>query len=152
MWNRIDHNITQADKATIQANLNQIKSVLSFLIAQTPKDRKRAGWTASSKGHELAKRALAHGKQNAQLLSPQINLIALEKDTTLVTDLNTIESMLENLLQNVRDTRLWVQNEASQQGMLIYKLLQIANKNGFGAEEAINDMKPYMPRTGRKKK
>lgn len=152
MWNRVDTAISAADKTDIKNFVDGIKTKLTFLVTQTPQERKRAGWTASPKALELSKKALKHGRNNSNLLTSQIDLAALEHDVNLVADLKQIESMLQNLILTIEDTRLWVQKEGSQQGMLIYKLLKIANENGMGGEEAIDEMQPLMPASGKRKK
>lgn len=152
MWNRVDTAISAADKADIKNFVDGIKARLTFLVGQTPQERKRAGWTASPKALELSKIALKQGKIHANLLTAQTDLAALERDINLVADLKQIESMLQNLILTIEDTRLWVQKEGSQQGMLIYKLLKIASESGIGGKTAIEEMQPLMPASGKRKK
>lgn len=152
MWNRVDTAISVADKADIKNFVEGIRAKLSFLVTQTPKERKRAGWTASPKALELSKIALKHGRISSNLLTSQIDLDALERDINLVMELKQIESMLQSLSSTIEDTRLWVQKEGTQQSMVIYKLLKIAHENGLGTTTAVEEMQPLMPATGRRKK
>lgn len=70
------------------------------------------------------------------ILAPYINLEHLKNDLTVFKQLDTIESILKNLVRRVADAKRIAGHEAYGQANAIYKQFAVAHKSGIGNASA----------------
>lgn len=149
MNNRVDTTISPADLQEIHDALAVIKSKMGFVTGLTKKER-TGGWIRSPKALEFMKRVLREGKEQPANF-PAVDMAAFERDITLITQIQNLESRIQNIADQLKDTRIWLSKEASAQAFVVYKIMQILHRNGIKGGEGVNELQELLPRTGKVK-
>jgi hypothetical protein len=147
MYNRVDTTISPADLQEIHDALAVIHSKMGFVTGLTPKER-TGGWIRSPKALEFMKRVLREGKEQPANF-PAIDMAAFERDLTLITQIQNLESRIADIALQLKDTRIWLSKETSAQAFVVYNFMQIMHRNGIKGAEGVNELKELLPRTGK---
>lgn len=127
MYSNISSALTALQKSDIQAKVNDIKLILTFLINLTPAERKKL-LKMGDKSVSFVQETLAALKANPTVVPASFDVTEFEKDLTLYKDLIDILGFLRPLFEGIDDTVLALSNELMRQGVAGYKLIVEAAK------------------------
>src|SRR5436190_6197709 len=109
--NAIDTTLSAANLAEIKTKINEAKDLMPFLVALSAKQRK-GGFKMSSSRFDFVSKVVTASQLYPAIVPSWVNFESLKNDYLLSNQLFGIESMLESLLTEVRDTRMQLGAEA----------------------------------------
>lgn len=149
MQNRVDKTLTPTDIQDISDAVKAIHDKISTGRALTPDEQKKGGWYLGPNAIVLLEKTLVQAKLHPANF-PSIDIAAFERDITLIKQLRTIESQIKNLQNIANDNRRLLTKDAAEQGFYVYKILKVMYDVGVPDGAVYPQLKPYMPRSGKK--
>jgi hypothetical protein len=139
-YSNISSVLADADKASILTKLNDIKTLLPFLVNLTKLEKR--GLQSLSPGNEpFVTKALTYAEANAGLVPPYLNVPEFRKDYNLALALLTLLQTATPLQESLEDTAAAVGNEAYQAALTFYSSAQTAAElNVPGADTIADDL------------
>ncbi len=132
--------LIDADKTSILTDLNDIKTLLPFLINLT-KDVHRGLQSLTSGNEPFVSKALAYAEANPQLVPPYLDVPEFRKDFNLALTLQAILQISTPLQESIEDTARAVGHEAYRAALVFYKTAQqAAELNVPGADTIADDL------------
>lgn len=128
MQNRIDAELSVANRDRIIDSIAQIRALLPFLIDLTPEDR-QALPKMGDKSRAFVSGSLQLAQHDDQFLPRSFDVEEMRKDVTLAESLYPITVALKQLSEFVDDTYIQVGSEAYTAALVVY---QSAKNNGRG--------------------
>lgn len=150
MYNRIDASLSQEDMDAIKTAAADILNRISHFQAQDNGKAAGKGWLHSNRAMVMAERCIDFAKANTGCLGPLVNLEYMERDLHLLKDLKHILSQLSNMVAQIESTYTVLQKEVSVQTLLLYKQMQLAASVAACPAVVIEELQPFLPRTGKK--
>jgi hypothetical protein len=139
--NRLDVTITQQQSAAITTAIQTIISGLPFLITLTPKERQEMP-SINNSNKTFVEDTIAQMKAMGNVLPPYLNSVDIEKDLNVFKETDVWITMLEKLLEQLRDTRQLAGYESYSAALAFYRLLEPMEKAGVpGAKAARAELK-----------
>lgn len=151
MWNRIDKTLTPADIQAINDAVQTIHDKITTGHALTAREKRKGGWYLSSKALLLLEHALTLAKAEPASF-PSLDLAAFERDILLIKHIQKIESQIMQLQYLLEDDRRLLMKDSAEQGLYVYNLLKVMSDLGIKEGVGYLQLKPYLPRTGKKGK
>ncbi len=109
--NRIDAVLTPAQRANVATAVAAIRTNLPFLLGLSPEERQSLGKLGPA-SRAFAETALTTAQQNPQILPPAFSVTDFEEDLTLFDALEDPYRALEQLFEEISDTRMLASVEA----------------------------------------
>lgn len=132
--------ISPADKTFILQKIQDLKTIMTFVINLTLKERKKIGM-ASHDLYSFLKAAYDHAEKNQHLLPPTFSLAQWKADIDAFDDLRSILQQVNQLQESLSDTLLALKVESQNMALNFYKLAQIAAKTDVpGTDEIVQDL------------
>ena len=139
--NKLNTIISVADIAAINASITDIAGKLPT-ASLTEDQRGRLN------GIDVANKVFVEdviteiGISGANILPPFINGTFIQNDLTLFSQLDALESGVNNLLQTISDLKRIAGDEAYGMSLQVYKIFEAANSAGIpGAKQAYDKLK-----------
>ena len=129
MDNRIDADLSAANRDTILTAVAQIRTLLPFLIDLSPEER-QALPKMGDKSRAFVSGALQLAQQDDSYLPRSFDVAEMKRDVELADALYPIMVALKQLSEFVDDTYIQVGSEAYTAALLVY---QSAKRNGKGS-------------------
>lgn len=151
MWNRIDKTLGAADIQDITNAMQAIHDKITTSHGLTAEEKRKGGWYLSPKALLFLKQALILAKAKPASF-PSLDVAAFERDITLIQQLHNIESQILKLKYIVEDNRRLLIKDSAEQGFYVYNILKVMHDLGIADGQGYEQLKPYLPRTGKKNK
>ncbi len=135
----LSNTLSPADLTAILAKLNDIKTLLSFLINLT-KDERRGLQSLSSGNEPFVTKALTYAEANAGLVPPYLNVPEFRKDYNLALALQTLLQTSTPLQESMEDTAAAVGHEAYKAALTFYGAVQQAAQLNVPGADTIADV------------
>jgi hypothetical protein len=140
-YENIEAELNDSDMDHIQELLLQLKEQLPFLINLTLKERMNKG-TYTRRKDLFVQKAIELAKNNPSLLPPNINLVAWQKDITLIEKLSSIHRQIKQVEEGLSDTIIALRTETAKASSTYYNLLLIMEKlNTPGVDAMVKSLK-----------
>ncbi|MFH0894014.1 MAG: hypothetical protein V2A54_06230, partial [Bacteroidota bacterium] len=123
-YSNISAALTVAQKASIKANIDAIKTILIFLVNLTPQERMKLRKTGNVRFgyvNDVYKAAVA----NPTTLPAGFNITEFGKDMQLLSDLTDIMGWLRTLNEGMDDTLMALGSEVIHQSDEVYGMLKV---------------------------
>lgn len=128
--NTINTTITVADRTTIQTAVDTIRTTLDpYLRTLTDEERERF-LSLDVNNKVFVEEAIDEVSNNGAILPPAINVTFLQNDLDLFNQLDSLESILQNMLNRVRDTKRRAGHEAYAMGLATYTIYKALAASG----------------------
>lgn len=147
--NRLNTTIAPPDEAILQSSTAQTTLVLNnYTQSLTPEER-AALFGLAVENLVFAYEAWEEANTNGSILPTYISAINLDNDLRLFRQMETIETVIENQLQRIKDTKRLAGHEAYAMALTIYKLYENAHLAGIsGATASYNRLKQRFEQQG----
>ena len=119
----LSNTLSDADKTSILTDLNDIKTLLPFLINLT-KDEHRGLQSLTSGNEPFVTKALTYAEANPQLVPPYLDVPEFRKDYNLALALQTILQVSTPMQESMEDTAGAAGHEAYRAALVFYKTVQ----------------------------
>lgn len=134
--NRLSVTLTEEVIASVITKINEINTLLPFLIGLTPSER--ISLPKISKSNKLfVDDALNSMKTLPKLLPSYIKPEEIAKDYTLYEQLNSISLYLDELAEKVNDTRTLAGSEAYSASLMAYRMYKAATDSGIPGADVL---------------
>ncbi len=141
---------TQATSVITQ--LNAAKALMTFLVNLTKKEKNK-GNKMGPKAVTLNQTALKIAGNNSTAIPSVFSVTGWQRDFTAYIALMRVAASLNQLKEGVDDTLNVLLRESTTQASAFYKFMLVLQKQNYpGADEIVNQMKPFFPRSGKMKK
>ncbi|MHB8260820.1 MAG: hypothetical protein ACYDCN_04825 [Bacteroidia bacterium] len=134
--NLVSATISPADKTNIQTHLTAIKTLLPFLIALTPRERKE-GLKLGNKTVAFVEDAITYAIANPLLVPAYVNITEIQKDLALQKDLIEVIQWFNGLHKTIEDTKQEAGAEAYSGILGFYQAVKIAAEKDVPIAKAI---------------
>ena len=143
MDNRIDFNITTAEKAAILQAITDLNNLLKpLLIALDPKEKQSLP-KMSDKSIPFVEKVMQYMKSDAQFVPSYINVTDTDNDYKAFSDLREFLRPLAQITSNLDDTAVMAGSETWQAALTYYNAVKQAAKMGVPDAKAIyEDLRP----------
>jgi len=139
MYSNISSTLSAAQKADLQAKVNDMLLILTFLINLTPVERKKL-LKMGDKSVSFVREVLIGLQANPSVVPPNYDVTEYQKDLTLYDDLMAILGYLRPLFEGIEDTILALSNELMRQGISGYNLIKEAAKTNSALDGLAQDL------------
>lgn len=147
--NRLNITINPADEAVLQSNTAQTNLILNNYTESLSPDEREELFGLDVENRVFAYEAWEEANINGSILPAYINVLDLDNDLKFFNQLDNIESILENQLQRIKDTKRLAGHEAYAMALTIYKLFESAHLAGIpGATASYNRLKQRFAQQG----
>jgi hypothetical protein len=139
--NRLDVAISNQQSTDVNAALQTILTALPFLITLTPKERQQMpGINNSNK--TFVENTVLQMKAMGNVLPPYLAPAPIEKDLNVYKETDAWITVLEKLLEQLKDTRQIAGYECYHAALAFYRLLEPMEKAGVpGAKAAREELR-----------
>lgn len=151
MWNRVDKTLSAAEIQSVNDAVQIIHDKISTGYGLTFEERRKGGWYLSPKALLLLEHALVLAKANPSSF-PKLDITAFERDILLIRQIQKIESQIMQLQFILEDNRRLLTKDSAEQGFYVYRILKVMHDLGISEGQGYEQLKPYLPRTGKKGK
>lgn len=134
--NRINTTINAADEGILQASTGQTNTVLNNYTESLSPDEREELFGLDVENRVFAQEALEEATTNGGILPGYIAVPELDNDLRLYNQLESIETVIENQLQRIKDTKRLAGHEAYAMALTIYKLYESAHLAGISGATA----------------
>ena len=124
-YQNIDAVLTDNDFQEIKNQIQAIEGKLPFLITLTVDERRKL-YKMGDKSIAFVTNCLSAAQANPDILPASFALEGFEKDVQLAGQLTELQTLLQQLLEKVDDTRLAVGSEAMTGGRTFYDYVKAA--------------------------
>ncbi|MEK6558263.1 MAG: hypothetical protein AABZ14_08195 [Candidatus Margulisiibacteriota bacterium] len=131
IYKNISAVLNETDKQAVKDALAQIRQKLPFLITLTLAERKQAS-KMGNKNLPFAQNALDAARNNPNIIPPDFSVDEYAKDVRLWSELQDIDTVIQQLQSDINDTKLAVGSEAYGAATQIYGLVKNASKRSPG--------------------
>jgi hypothetical protein len=144
-YSNISASVSTADRDAILVKLNEVKTLLPFLISLT-KDERSTMLKMGDKSIAFVEKSLGHAQANTNLVPPYLDVAELNKDMALVKTITPIYNMLEQLYTSLDDTYMALGSEAFNASLTFYNTVRDASKRNVpGAKSIYEDLRSRFP-------
>lgn len=131
--NLIDTNISPADRTTIQTAVNTIKTTLDPYVRNLTEEERDRLLSLDVNNKVFVEEALDEITNNGTMLPAAISASQIENDLALFNQLDSLESVLQNMLDRVRDTKRLTGHEAYAMALAAYTIYKALANSGVEA-------------------
>ncbi len=141
----ISASLSTADRDAILTKLNEVKTLLPFLINLTGEE-KTAIPKMGERSIPFVDKSLGYALSNTNLVPPYLNVAELKKDVELVKNLEPVYQLIEQLASAVDGTYTALGSEAYTASLTFYNTVRDAAKRNVPGSSAIyEDLKTRFP-------
>jgi hypothetical protein len=141
MSNYISAEITAAKVTETLGYLTSVKNNMPFLIKLDPSVKKTMAPLDDQRA-PFVNKCLQYAQREAKIVAPYVDLIELNKDITLFTNLQAISREINRLADMINDTRIAAGCDAYVTALSIYNSAkQAAKMNVPGTKAIVDDLK-----------
>ena len=148
--NAVDQIISDTDLIAIKKKINDARTLMPFLLSLSNKQRS-AKYKLSSKRHDFVALTATACKVEPTIVPLWVNAQRLNNDLTLNNQLYGIETMLQSLLNDVKDTRMQAGSEALKAASDVYVNVLNAKDRLPGFHAIYDQLKDSFPGRGKNK-
>lgn len=147
--NRVNTVIDDVTMDALKRGTQSLLDNMPFLVALTDEERlSLSGLDISNK--VFVEEAFDYLSSNPGIMPPAVNAANLKNDLELYNQLDTVESWLQNVLNQVSDTKRLAAHEAYSSSLMIYKLLSVFSQTGVpGAQQGYERLSRRFAQSGR---
>ena len=139
--NRISAEVTTTAEQQVKDGIQMIQDALPFLIGLTTTERVNLPKISVS-NKVFTEDAINLAVNNSELFPSFIKTEEMNNDITLYHKLDSISSLLQQLLEKVNDTQMLAGSEAYSAALVVYKVLGAASEAGIeGTKSAYDQLK-----------
>ncbi|MFC1734211.1 hypothetical protein ACFL6I_28235 [candidate division KSB1 bacterium] len=150
--NITESSLNQNKLESLLSYLKIIQSQLPFLDNLSIDERKQLCRKGPNQ-HAFMRKVLELSKKNPQHENPYVNVKRMEENLNVADRLRALSQELNELSKSIEDTSGILYQESYDMGRMLYMHYQMIARNDHrDAQEIISELKPYFPRTGKKKK
>lgn len=128
--NLIDTNISVADRTTIQTSVSTILTTLNPYVRNLTDEERDRLLSLDVNNKVFVEEAIDEITNNGSILPTAISLGQLENDLELFNQLDSLESILQNMLDRVRDTKRLAGHEAYAMALTAYTIYKALANSG----------------------
>jgi hypothetical protein len=150
-YNNLEASLSQAEQADLIQRIEDMRSLLPFLINLTPKEKNRGKY--GQHNYAFLHAAFDYAQQRPELLPPSFSLTGWQADIELYDRLMPIAQQVAMLQEALNDTMFALRTEAQKSALDFLKFAQVAaTSNQPGTTGMVENLKsklskPYKPRT-----
>ena len=134
--NRLNTTLPEASMMLIKSLLEQIQSLLPFIIGLTPAER-QAIPKINVSNKSFTEDALSILANNNGLFPSFINVVNLNNDLTLYRQLDELATISRQLTEKIEDTQMLAGSEAYVTALSIYRLTEAAAAAGMPGADVL---------------
>jgi hypothetical protein len=140
-YENIEAELNDTDMDHIHELLFQLNGLLPFLVNLTLHERKQRGAYTRRKD-AFVQKAMEIAKDNPSLLPPNFDLVAWQKDISLIEKLSSLHRQIKQLEEGLSDTIIALRTETAKTSSTYYNLLLIMKKlNTPGVDAMVKSLK-----------
>ena len=141
--NRVNTTIDDATFGALKTQIKSIGAAMPFLVTLSDAQRK-SYFSLDVSNKVFVEEALDELMNNGAMMPGVVDASFIKNDLALFEQLDTLESMLTNLLNLVSDTKRTAANEAYTNALMVYKLF------GLFADSAVPEARQSYDRLSRR--
>lgn len=142
----LSQELTDAQINDVKTHLENAKSILSFLVNLTPRERKKL-FKMGPKSVSFVEFALDVAKNHPSIVPSSFSVAEFEKDVKLTKSLQDINMLSKPLSEGISDTYLLAGSEAMKQANFIYEQVKIAAKHDSAMDQLRVELKRRYEKT-----
>jgi hypothetical protein len=150
-YQNIDATLTDADRDQILLKLDEVKTLLPFLVNLTERDKK-GQLKLGNQTEKFFVDVLKILNINPIYKPPFVDDQGYGTDLNLYITLLMVEAKIKGLVESIADTRFALAQEMMTPALAVYRSVQTAARaNVPGSDTVLNELKPYFKKTRKKK-
>ncbi|MES2619827.1 MAG: hypothetical protein V4615_03170 [Bacteroidota bacterium] len=83
---------------------------------------------------------------------PSLDVAAFQRDILLIRQIQKIQSQIMQLEYILEDNRRILMKDSTEQGLYVYNIFKVLNDLGVSEGLGYMQLKPYLPRTGKRER
>ncbi|MDZ4822530.1 MAG: hypothetical protein SH856_03640 [Flavobacteriales bacterium] len=145
--------ISAADLTLLLSYFTSIEARTTFAVNLTKKENNEVVKLLGKKSSEFLLRVQKIAGNNPNLVPLHVSLTGFRSDITLTNDLLNLVVRSSQITERLTDTHRAVKNEALRTALQLYNIgSTTAESNYPGIDAIVQELKPFFPRTGKRKK